>query len=388
MSERRYDIDWLRTGTMLAVFLMHCTGFFVPFDWHLKNNETSEALMPLLLWLDLWLMPMFFLLSGFSSWYSLKSRNAGQYLWERVLRLLIPFYTVGAFILLPVQYYIELTSHGRPVSDIWQIIPPYWDSYGSFRFRFDYPFLTNVWPGHLWFLTFLFIVSLVLLPLLLYLRSKSGRGVIEKLAQWSKPWGGIYLPLVPLILVRIGLRSTFSGEHSWADLTYYAVTFLMGYLMAADERFTQSIKKHSWICLIFGIAAFAGELILIMKYRYPYPGTEYFSWKYILFQVVMGIANWSWIAWFLSLGAKYLNFNNTVLSYSNAAVLPFYILHQTIILVVGWYVIPLEFSILPKYLIISICSFVCIMIIYELVIKRINPIRFLFGMRLRKKNPK
>ena len=106
---------------------------------------------------------------------------------------------------------------------------------------------------------------------------------------------------------------------------------------------------------------------------------------FVLFQLIMSIANWSWVVFILSLGARYLKFNNKVVNYGNDAVLPFYILHQTIILVVGWFVIPWDIGILPKYLIISVVSFVLIMALYELLIKRFNIVRFFFGMRLKKK---
>jgi len=82
-----------------------------------------------------------------------------------------------------------------------------------------------------------------------------------------------------------------------------------------------------------------------------------------------------------------LNFNHKVLAYANQAVLPFYILHQTIILLVGWYIIPLELSIPLKYLLISAASFILIMALYDLLIKRLNVLRFFFGMRLKKKPP-
>ena len=86
----------------------------------------------------------------------------------------------------------------------------------------------------------------------------------------------------------------------------------------------------------------------------------------------------------LGLGARYLNFSNKAVNYGNDAVLPFYILHQTIILIVGWFVITWNIGILPKYLINSVVSFVLIMALYELLIKRFNIVRFFFGMRLKK----
>ena len=105
----------------------------------------------------------------------------------------------------------------------------------------------------------------------------------------------------------------------------------------------------------------------------------------MIFQIVWSIASWSWIIFILSMGARYLSFSNKVLSYANEAVLPFYILHQTVILLVGWFIIPLDLSILVKYLIIATGSFVIIMALFELLIKRFNVLRFLFGMRLKRK---
>ena len=130
--------------------------------------------------------------------------------------------------------------------------------------------------------------------------------------------------------------------------------------------------------------AWVGELVLILRFRYPYPGTETFSWRYVLFQVVMGIANWSWIVFLLGLAARYLNRNNRVRVYASEAVLPFYLLHQTVILIVGWFIIPLDLAIMWKYLIIATSSFVLIMALYDLLIKRFNILRLLFGMRLKK----
>jgi len=188
-------------------------------------------------------------------------------------------------------------------------------------------------------------------------------------------------------LVRIGFRSFFSGEHTWADVFEYAILFLIGYLIAADLRFTQSLKKNTSMALVLAIGASIATLFMFTQLDYN-PFLEIFSWRFVAFQVVWTVASWSWIAFILGLGAKYLNFNNKVLAYSNQAVLPFYILHQTIILLVGWYIIPLNWPAILKYTIICVCSFTLIMALYDLLIRRINVLRFLFGMRLKKKPQK
>jgi len=128
-----------------------------------------------------------------------------------------------------------------------------------------------------------------------------------------------------------------------------------------------------------------GDLILEGREEGPDP-LDLLDGKYVLFQIVIGVANLSWVLFFLSLGTKYLNFNSRLLQYCNEALLPFYILHQTVIIMVGWFVVPLDAGILPKYLIISVSSFVLILTIYEVFIRRLNPVRWLFGMRLKKKS--
>ena len=85
----------------------------------------------------------------------------------------------------------------------------------------------------------------------------------------------------------------------------------------------------------------------------------------------------------LWLGRRFLNFNNRFLAYANEAVLPFYILHQTVIFIVGFFVIQWSSGIATKYLMITIVSFAVIMAIYEILIKRVSIVRSLFGMKVK-----
>ncbi len=385
MNERRYDIDWLRVLVMLAVFLFHCARFFGGGRWHLNNAEESIVAMVFVGWLDMWFMPMFCLLSGVGTWYALKSRTNGQYLGERVKRILVPLYTAGLFLLLPIQYYFELLSNHEYRGTFWEMLPQYFRRLALFSFNWPGGLVHVPFSGHLWFLGYLFLISLVALPLLRYLRSEYGLRLIDTLAGWCDRRGGIFLFLIPLFLVRIGLRSVLWGEHTWADFLEFTVFFVIGSMISAEPRFTQSIKKHGWMCLILGIAAFLGEALFILKFGYKYPGGESFSVMFVLFEAIMTIGRWSWIVFVMSLSARYLNVQHKFLAYGNEAVLPFYILHQTIILCVGWFVIRWDMGILPKYLIIVAMSFTVIMALYELLIRRFNVMRFFFGMRPKKR---
>ena len=118
MTKRRYDIDWLRVLATLAIFLFHCARFFDTMDWHLKNSSRSQFATIFVVLLSLWEMPLFFLLSGVGSWYALRSRNAGQYLFERVKRLLLilAIYQLLIKWLNPMRFLFGMRPRKKPPS--------------------------------------------------------------------------------------------------------------------------------------------------------------------------------------------------------------------------------------------------------------------------------
>ena len=373
---------------MLAIFLYHCTRFFDTEGWELKNPEQSEFLFVLmrgLIWP--WVMELFFLLSGVGTCYALKSRRAGAYVWERVKRLLIPLYTVGLFVLLPVQYYFTQHTNSGYAGNFWQIIPRYFADLRLPRLT-PYPgtLLPMPFAGHLWFLKHLFLISLIILPLLLYLKSEKGQRLVARLAGWCNGRGGIFLFLIPLSLARIGLQWLFASQRSWADLLWYAIYFVIGYMMGADKRFTGDVRKYGWICLALWIVGFSGVPVSVLALGYdPFSSEVSFSSLYVLYQISLSIMSWGAVVFVLNIGARYLNTNSKILAYGNEAVLPFYLFHQTIILCVGWYVIRWDMGILLKLLIIAVVSFLVIVALYEGLVRHFNVVRFIFGMRPKKK---
>jgi peptidoglycan/LPS O-acetylase OafA/YrhL len=158
-------------------------------------------------------------------------------------------------------------------------------------------------------------------------------------------------------------------------LLQYLLFFVLGYIAACDSAFKKAFEKLTVVALAIGIS------IGIVGYSLTargYAGDDVFS------AALRSLNAWCWLVAILGLGSKYLNFDNRATRYTNETVLPFYILHQTVMLVIGFYVVRLNVPIAAKFLIIAAISFAVIIAICDIAIKRINILRFLFGMKLKK----
>jgi len=371
--ERRYDIDWLRVLGMLMIFIFHCARFFNEGDWHVKNNQLYKSVDVFVGVVSQWIMPLFFILSAVSSYYALNFRKAGQFIGERLRRLVIPFLFGTLIVLIPVQVYIERVSHLQYDGSFFEFYPHYFDGFYAFGGNF-------AWMGlHLWYLEMLFIFSLITLPFFLYLRGKKRGNFISCTATFFNKPCAIFLLAVPIAFMELLVnmdpegagRRDFGG---WSFMTYL-VFFILGYLIASHIKFKQSIERQRTTALVVGITSTIFGYFLLES--------GYSSYGF-LFSFLRAVNSWAWLLAFLGFGSKYLTFNNSILKYGNAAVLPFYILHQTVIVAIGFYIAHWDASLIVKFSILSTSSFVIILATYDLLIKRIKGLRFLFGMKSKK----
>ena len=90
---------------------------------------------------------------------------------------------------------------------------------------------------------------------------------------------------------------------------------------------------------------------------------------------------WSWILAISGYASAYLNRNNKTLEYANQAVYPFYILHQTITIIIGFYLMNVDLGLIPKGTVMVLVTFAGSLVIYELFIRRIRWLRPLFGLK-------
>jgi glucans biosynthesis protein C len=375
LKPRVFFLDWLRVISMASVFLYHCNRFFDFYGWHIKNAELSTGSTIFENIMGAWIMPILFFLSGASIFYSLKSRSGGSFARERVLRLVVPLVVMGMLIFGPLQVYYDRLTHGVFSGSFWEFLPQYFNGFFGFGGNF-------AWMGiHLWYLLLLFLYSMLFLPLFLP-SAKIGISPLSRLSGlMSKPWVLILL-FIPLVLalnltdiLGLGLTRQMGG---W-DVFSYMLFLLYGYMAFANPKTVEIMKKYCYVFLAGAIAA--GAFLVVMNYAVVSPAGRGF----FLSSDLRTLVSWLTVLAISGLGARHLNFSNTFVVYANEAVLPFYILHQPVILSVGLFMIPLALPIPAKYCIILVCSFAVIMVLYELLVRRFNVLRFLFGMKAAKK---
>ena len=371
--ERRYDIDWLRVLAVLLLFPFHTARIFDTFGpFYVKNDTLSDALTYFIFYVHPWHMPLLFLLAGASTWFALGFRSGGQYAKERFIRLLIPF-IFGVLVILPPQSYFGLLSHSGYSGS-------YLEWYRNFfsinSADLDGYFLGGFTPGHLWFILYLFIFSLVALPLFQYLRRRdSGKRLIGWLAAFCSLPGMIFLLAIPLIVL-------YRLIDFYPSPLYFIAYFILGYILVADSRFEKAIDRAKAVALVLGPV-----LYLIVTYfeMFGYPWSNPSWFVPVIVAYLDGFAAWFFVIAILGYGRKFLRSSNRFLNYTGEASYPYYILHQTIIVIVGFYVVQWQLGVGAKYLTILAASIAVTALLYELLVKRFNVLRFLFGMRRLKK---
>jgi glucan biosynthesis protein C len=333
-------------------------------------------------------MPFFFLVAGAGSWFALERRTARQYISERFKRLLIPF-VVGTLLFSPIQMYLEWKNkfqNGVLSIPFQQYVDNEFQLFNPLTLH--YPGFTPGWFGfgfHLWFLAFLFFFALFTLPLFRWLKSEAGKRFVSRLASLSEKRGGILLFVLPLAVVQFILEPIFPIEHDWGDFIFQMCFFILGYILYADPRFIRAIRRDWWLLLTLGVAIVLGLLGMYMA-ELPvmaWSETPYTLEFYFIFSVVTCVAVCFTLT-MLFVGMRFLDFTNNWLQYAQEAALPFFILHQPVIIVLAFFVVQWEASIAVKLPVVVLGAFALSIGLYEAFIRRIQPMRALFGMKVRR----
>jgi glucan biosynthesis protein C len=374
---RRFDLDWLRVVTILCVFLYHASLFFWTYWWYIKNAQTNGVTDLFVGIMGFWMMPLLFMVAGSAAWFSLGLRNRGAFIKERALRLIVPF-VFGILALIPPVTYLDRISKGYFSGSFIQYYPHFFRGWYSLTG----PSQGDLHTAHLWFLLYLFIITLIALPIISPLIAGKGRKAIDWLARFTTKPGAIYLHILPVIVVALALSPisvrTYVFLGDWSYDLGVLLLFLLGFIYCMDNRFWDAVERHRAWSLGISLIVTAAWIFIWIK---GVNTAATYSWPQMLFSVLYVFTTWVYILTILGYGHRYLSYSNRFLAYAGPASLPFYIIHVTVLVAVGYFVV--QWNIWPwaKFLLIVGLSFGAILLIYEFIIRRVNVIRLLFGMR-------
>jgi hypothetical protein len=395
--ERRRDLDLMRMFVVVGLVFFHTARIFDTGDFYVKNEPTSELVSIAIAFGAMWGMPLLFVISGMGIWYSLRSRTMKAFSWERVRRLLVPL-VFGVLVIVPPQIWTRSRADPGYDESYWEFLRRFFDvefTPGGFPFVIGSNPATGLFEtAHVWFVVLLFAFSLLLLPLIWYLRRPAGPRAIERLAERTDYLGVIVVAGFPFAVLDAALGGE-EGLAGWSRYSY-AMFILYGYLLATDRRFGQALRRHRRSALILGIVTFAavGFLFVLGSETEGVDTLLDYDAVSLGMRAARGVSGWFWVVAIMGFarGAgkqgrasteakREPSFLDRVSAYTSEAVLPFYVLHQTVIVLLAFYVVEWSISATFKYLIICVISLAVILGIYDVAVRRTRPTRFLFGMK-------
>jgi hypothetical protein len=338
--------------------------FFNTWDSQVKNNLTIDWLAYPMLFSSQWRLPLIFVVSGMGTRFALSYRTGSQYIKERFIRLFIPL-LVGILVIVPPQVYVERLADGEFSGSFWAFYPRFFEPV--------YPKGNLSWH-HLWFLPYLLVMSILATPLFLILRRDN-----NAFSQWwrqrlSQSPFYLYLFTIPLMVVEFTLEPLFPITRAfigdWYAMVFYFLFFISGFvLITIGQSFWKAVDKIKGIALITGLAGFQMFWCLWTTFQ-----------SHVLLPVLKLILMWSIILAVFGYGAKYLNKPSRMLAYRNEAVYPFYIIHYTITVLLGFCLMNKAMPIFLKFVIMMVGTFGGSCLFFE-IIKRVRPLRPLFGLK-------
>jgi len=365
---RRADLDWLRVFAFGFLILYHSGMAYSGWNWHLTAPTQIEWLRDCMRFVNRWRMPLVFLVSGGAVALALGSKSPLAFVKDRLKRLLLPL-AFAMIVIVPPQVYLERVFRGQFAGSFLEWLPQ--------AFTGTYPAGNMSWH-HLWFLAYVLVLTLVLLPYFLWARTPGGvvaqtaaaRTMARMGLHWLMP-----LPLAASLLWLAPLSRNINGlVGDWNGLVYNGVLLVYGAFIFGTPALLVLLHRQRWISLAVGVVAYATlDLVFFESQGQPFSRP--------LYAVLSGVNTTVWLFAIVGFAARHLTARPPFLARATEAVFPFYILHQTVTVIAVYWILKLGVAPTPGFLLAAAATFLVSWVIYDWVVRPIPLLRPLFGLK-------
>lgn len=370
---RRHDIDWVRTLAFLLLIFYHIGMYYVAdWGWHVKSEYQSERLQTLMLLVNPWRMPLIFIISGMALAAVERKINAGTLLKIRTVRLLVPAIVCSYLIVWPQAYFEAVQYHGytgTALNFFLNYLTPGTELLPKMHHS---PLGLFTW-NHLWYLYYLWVYTLVFILL------KPVLVLLEPAIQWLLQHTILGLPAVIawFVVIESTLEPLFPATNALVDDWYnharYFSLLVLGYYLFRSETFFQRVSGARCWFLISAICLSAFSLVIKSN-------ADYWQWGRVLPLIVLVSVALICIFAIFAYAHRYLNQPSPVPRYMNEAILPWYIVHQTLTISIASMIKPIAFGPILEATIVIIGTLLGCFLSYELI-KRVGVLRVMFGLK-------
>ena len=329
-------LDWLRFFVVLSLAPFHAalsfTGMGVVYvydgpvrDALLAGGSVHDmgplAMRLFTVFMDNWFMHLLFLVSGVAAAASLRKRTAVRFIGERANRLLLPL-LLGTLLIISIQAWLRAVSFGTFSGSLLSFYPSFFNGINTgpgSRNNFDY--------GHLWFLLYLFVFSMIALPLFLRLKRL---GEASPLIAWVRRLtggAGILAPLIWIALLEGVFRPGWPGfqnlVNDWANFSVYLSFFLFGYFAGLERNLLEAAERNRFSALTIGLLAFVARLAVYRLFAVH----NGYNTANMGAQALRGVAAYCIVVAVMGFGRRLLNRENKALGLARDLSFPLYLLH-------------------------------------------------------------
>ncbi|HEY9102305.1 acyltransferase family protein [Chitinimonas sp.] len=369
---RRHDIDALRIIAFGLLILYH-TGMVYVADWgyHIKSPYTAEWLQLPMLFMNRWRMDLIFLLSGVATAFLLRNNTAWRFVRQRSWRLLLPL-TFGMLVVVPVQPYVQGVSNGLVAPGFGQFLLDYYSGHAWPAGAFDGWEHGFTW-NHLWYIAYLWCYSL-LLPLLRPLLDRL-QALVDRLRSWSL----LALPALPLLFYCWALKRDYPETHAllddWYNHAMYFSIFVYGYWLGRSATLWAELLRLRKPAVAAALLLFGAYYAMLTWVPENPP-----EWMLLLAWLLRSLYVWCMLAAILGWAYALLNKPFAWLRWGKESVYPWYVLHQSLIILIAYWLLPYHLGPLLEPLLVIGGTVLGCWLLNDGLLRRVACLRACFGL--------